>query len=85
MRRPILNHTRPGAIVYDPFLGSGTTLIAAELSDRICVGLDIDPRYVDMIIARWQKLTGGTATLESSGDTFEEVRLERASAVEEVK
>jgi DNA modification methylase len=58
MRRPILNNTVRGDIVYDPFLGSGTTLIAAASTDRICYGLDIDPRYVDVIVRRWQKFTG---------------------------
>ena len=45
MRRPILNHTERGEVVYDPFLGSGSTLIAAEQTGRICYGLDIDPKY----------------------------------------
>jgi DNA modification methylase len=77
MRRPILNNTRPGEIVYDPFLGSGTTLIAAELTDRICFGLDLDPRYVDVIVTRWQELTGKNAVLEADGRTFEQVAEER--------
>ena len=51
MRRPILNNTVPGDIVYDPFLGSGTTLIAAQETERVCFGLDIDPRYVDVIVS----------------------------------
>jgi DNA modification methylase len=83
MRRPILCNTRLGDIVYDPFLGSGTTLIAAELTDRICYGMDLDPKYVDVIIRRWQKLTGKTATLESDGRTFEQVAEERGQALEE--
>src|SRR5438067_1423958 len=45
MRRPILNHTRRGEIVYEPFSGSGTTLAAAEITERICYGLELDPRY----------------------------------------
>jgi DNA methylase len=85
MRRPILNHTVRGAVVYDPFLGSGTTLMAAEMCDRVSVGLDIDPRYVDMIITRWQKLTAGAAKLEATGASFEEVRAERARVIEEVR
>jgi DNA modification methylase len=85
MRRPILNHTRRGGLVYDPFLGSGSTLIAAELTERVCLGVDIDPRYVDVIVTRWQKQTGRAATLESTGSTFEQVRSERAEAVEEVQ
>jgi DNA modification methylase len=80
MRRPILNNSRRGDQVYDPFLGSGTTLIAAELTDRICYGLDIDPHYVDVIVTRWQKLTGKQATLDSDGRTFDEIAEERKSA-----
>ena len=51
-----------GDLVLDTFLGSGTTLIAAERTHRICRGIDIDPRYIDTAIRRWQKLTGKTAT-----------------------
>jgi DNA modification methylase len=47
--------------VYDPFLGSGTTLIAAELTGRVCHALDIDPRYCDAAIERWQAFTGSPA------------------------
>jgi len=77
MRRPIVNHTQRGELVYDPFLGSGTTLVAAELSGRVCCGLELDPGYVDVIVGRWQKLTGKPATLDGQGATFEEVRLQR--------
>lgn len=63
MRRPILNHTVPGEAVYDPFLGSGTTLVACELTERVCFGIDIDAKYVDVIVTRWQNLTGKEATL----------------------
>ena len=81
MRRPILNNTERGAIVYDPFLGSGTTLIAAELTERICYGLEIEPAYVDVIVRRWEQLTGKPATLESSARTFAEVQAERYDIV----
>lgn len=77
MRRPILNHTLRGEAVYDPFLGSGTTLIACEMTERICYGLELDPKYVDVIVLRWQKLTGKAATLEGDGRTFEEIGRER--------
>ena len=80
MRRPILNNTRSGEVVYDPFLGSGTTLIAAQLTDRICYGLEIDPRYADVIVTRWQKLTGEEARLESDGRTFDVIAAERTGA-----
>ncbi len=61
MRRSIVNHTKRGELVYDPFLGSGTTLMAAELTGRVCCGLELDSKYVDVIIDRWQKATGQEA------------------------
>src|SRR5579872_6556145 len=66
MRRPILNHLRRGELVYDPFLGSGTTLAAAELTERVCYGIELDPKYVDVVIRRWQSLSGKQATLEAT-------------------
>jgi DNA modification methylase len=78
MRRPILNHTQRGAVVYDPFLGSGTTLMAAEDTGRICYGLEIQPAYADVIVLRWQNLTGKRAVLEGDSRTFDAVRAERA-------
>jgi DNA modification methylase len=77
MRRPILNHTKRGAVVYDPFLGSGTTLIAAELTERVCYGVELDPKYVDVIVQRWQGFTGLQATLEADGRAFEQVKADR--------
>src|SRR5262249_20714562 len=77
MRRPILNHTKRGAVVYDPFFGSDTTLIAAELTGRTCYGMELDPKYVDVIIQRWQNFAGGEAILEIDGRTFEQVKVER--------
>ena len=77
MRRPILNHLRRGELVYDPFLGSGTTLAAAELNERVCYGIELDPKYVDVVIQRWQSLTNKIATLEDDSRTFEEIALER--------
>lgn len=78
MRRPIVNHTQRGELVYDPFLGSGTTLMAAELTGRVCCGLELDPKYVDVVIERWQRQTGEQARLDGQGANFEEVRLNRA-------
>lgn len=78
MCRPMLNNSVRGAIVYDPFLGSGTTLIAAETTDRSCFGLDIDPRYVDVIVRRWQQLTGKAAILEAEGRSFDQTAADRA-------
>jgi len=58
MARPIRNHHGD---VYDPFAGSGTTLIAADKLGRRCWGMELDPRYVDVIVARWEAFTGGVA------------------------
>jgi DNA modification methylase len=63
--------------VYEPFLGSGTTLAAAELTERVCFGIELDPKYVDVVVQRWQSLSGKKATLDSEGRTFEEVSQER--------
>jgi len=59
--RPISNHLRPGDAVYDPFLGSGTAVIAAERLGRRCYALEIEPRYVQVAIERWQGFTGREA------------------------
>jgi DNA modification methylase len=77
MRRPIINHLRRGELVYEPFLGSGTTLAAAEAVERVCYGIEIDPKYVDVVILRWQKMTGKAATLAGDGRTFDQLRGER--------
>ena len=58
--------TRPGCLVYDPFLGSGTTLIAAEQLNRKCYGMEISPQYCDVIVKRWENLTGMVAVRESA-------------------
>jgi DNA modification methylase len=78
MRRPILNNSLRGDIIYDPFLGSGTTLVAGQNTERVCFALDIDPRYVDMSIGRWQKITSQVAVLASDGRTFDQIAAERA-------
>ena len=58
--------TTAEAIVFDPFLGSGTTLIAAEKNKRRCFGLELSPKYVDVIVRRWEDYTGKTAVLEQN-------------------
>jgi len=63
--------------VYEPFLGSGTTLAAAELTERVCCGMELDPKYVDVIVERWQTLSGNKAKLEGDGRAFEEIAVER--------
>lgn len=65
--------TRPGQRVLDPFTGSGSTLVACESRGLLFLGTEIDPRFVDVIVKRWQQLTGRKATLASSGRTFEQV------------
>jgi DNA modification methylase len=65
-------------LVYELFLGSGTTLAAAELTERVCYGLELDPKYCDVVVLRCQQQSGKKATLESDGRTFEEIAQERA-------
>ena len=77
MRRPILNNSNVGQAIYEPFMGSGTTLIAAETTGRVCYGIELNPAYVDVAVERWQQFTGQTATLEDTGQTFEELRSAR--------
>ena len=77
MRRPILNNSKPGDAVYDPFLGSGTTLIAAETEGRRCFGIELNPAYVDVIVRRWQDFTGLKATLHGTDKTWEDVANDR--------
>jgi DNA modification methylase len=77
MRRPILNHTQRGELVYDPFLGSGTTLAAAEVTARVCCGLELDPKYADVVVQRWQQLSGRQATLEGDGRGFDVIAGDR--------
>jgi DNA modification methylase len=69
----ILDCTRRHDIVLDPFLGSGTTVIAAEKTGRICLGMDLDPRYVDLTVRRWQNWTGLQAVHAESGVRFDEL------------
>jgi DNA modification methylase len=69
----LLDCSAPGEIVLDTFLGSGTTLIAAERIGRICHGIEIDALYVDVAIRRWQKLTGECAIHSATGKTFDDI------------
>ncbi len=72
MRRPITNNSRPGQAIYDPFLGSGTSLIAAEMTGRVCYGIELNPAYADVVVRRWQDFTGRTARHQASGQLFDE-------------
>jgi DNA modification methylase len=76
MRRPIENNSSAGQAIYDPFMGSGTTIIAAETSGRMAIGIEIDPLYVDVCVRRWEAFTGKAATLESDGRIFAAVAAE---------
>jgi DNA modification methylase len=78
MRRPMLNNSSPGQAIYEPFLGSGTCLIAAETTGRICHAVELNPAYVDVAVLRWQALTGQVAVLEGGG-SFANVGAERAT------
>lgn len=75
MQRPIENNSRKGDWVYDPFIGSGTTAVACELTGRRCLGVEIDPGYCQVVIERWQSLTGRQALL--NGKTLEQVAKAR--------
>ena len=71
------NYAGDGAAILEPFLGSGTTLVAAEQVGRRCLGMDISPAYADVALLRWTSLTGRQPTLAATGQTFAEVRDER--------
>src|SRR5204862_3918816 len=78
MRRPIENNASPGQAVYEPFSGSGTTIIAAEMTGRICHAIEIAPAYVDVAVKRWQDFTGQQAVLDGDGRSFDNVAAQRA-------
>ena len=77
MRRPMLNNSSPGQAVYEPFSGSGSSIIAAETTGRHCYAVELDPTYVDVIVLRWQDFTGKKAVLEGDGRTFGDIAAER--------
>ena len=72
VERAIRNSSRPGNVVLDPFGGSGTTLIAAEKSGRVARLIELDPKYVDVIVRRWEDFTGKQATREADGAVFDQ-------------
>jgi DNA modification methylase len=72
----LLDSTNLDDIVLDPYLGSGTTMLAAERTGRRCRGIELDPLYVDTAILRWESLTGHQAR-RASGETFAEIKAER--------
>ena len=72
--------TAKGELILDPFLGSGTTVLAAEKIGRRCFGLEYEPGYVDVTVRRWQAYTGTDAVLNGDGRTFDEIAAERTKA-----
>ena len=72
--------SRRGEIVLDPFIGSGTTILAAERVGRRAYGLELDPLYVDVAIRRWQDFTKCDAILKRTGQTFDDVSAARVAA-----
>jgi DNA modification methylase len=80
MKRPIENNSSAGQAVYEPFSGSGTTIIAAEITGRSCHAIELNPAYVDVAIRRWQDFTGEKASLEDSGKTFAHEASDRGVA-----
>jgi DNA modification methylase len=75
--RPMKKHTKHGDVVFEPFSGSGSQLIAAERTQRRCRAIEISPPFVDVAIKRWQKATGQEATLDGDGRTFAAIAAER--------
>jgi DNA modification methylase len=73
MRRPMINNSSAGQAIYEPFCGSGTSIIAAEQTARSCYAMEIDPLYVDVAVKRWQAFTGKSAVREACGRAFDEL------------
>jgi len=77
----LLDVTERGDLVLDAFLGSGTTLIAAEKTGRCCRGIELEPKFVDVAVRRWERLTGRQAELGDTGETFDEVAARRGAEI----
>lgn len=82
MKRPIENNSSPGQAVYEPFSGSGTTIIAAEMTGRACHAIELNPAYVDVAVKRWQDFTGKKAVLEADGREFDAAAAGRIAELE---
>jgi DNA modification methylase len=78
MKRPVENNSSPGQAIFDPFVGSGTTIIAAEMTGRACHAIELSPPYVDVSVQRWQNFTGQIAILESTGQSYADIGAMRA-------
>jgi DNA modification methylase len=72
--------TSRGDIILDPFLGSGTTVIAAERTGRVCYGMELDPAYVDTVVRRWQRFTNQSAVHLKTGQSFNDLEKEAVNA-----
>lgn len=81
MARPILNNSAPGDVVLDGFMGSGSTMIAAHTNKRVALGIEIDPKYVDVTCLRMAAFTGAQPILAETGETFEQVKARRLEVV----
>lgn len=79
MARPMRNNSKPGDAVYDPFMGSGTTIIAAHMLHRIAAGVELNPAYVDMGVRRWQEFAKAHAVLAGDGRTFDAIAALRGA------
>lgn len=75
--RAIRNSSQEGEAVYEPFAGSGSTIIACEMAARRCLAIELEPTYVDVCVVRWQEFTGRVAVLPSTGQSFQDVKLSR--------
>jgi DNA modification methylase len=82
MKRPIENNSSPGQAVYEPFSGSGTTIIAGEMTGRSIHAIELSPEYVDVAVKRWQDFTGQEAIHEATGRTFNDMLAEKGNSVE---
>jgi DNA modification methylase len=81
VERAIRNSSKSRDTVLDPFGGSGTTMVAAEQLGRRARLVELDPKYVDVSVQRWQAFSGGEATLEETGETFSEVATRRSPSI----
>jgi DNA modification methylase len=79
--RSLETHSRPGQAVFEPFAGTGTSIIAAEKSGRRCLAMEISPAYCGVAVRRWSKFTGRTAVLADDGRTFDELAEARGTGV----
>ena len=80
MAKPIRNNSSPGQAIYEPFAGSGTTLIACEMEGRVCHAIEIEPKYIDVIIQRWQKTFDREAVREADGAKYNHIAFAKAPA-----